>query len=117
MATSLHYSITGTGITDLAFTDANGDPLDGDSSGLFTTDGEEVFLFTDTVNNNIVLGKTEGGDIVFAIYLEETGTPLSGAKMWTVQYESLDHLTTRTNPDDRSARPERTRSLSRPTSR
>ena len=95
--------ITGTGITDLAFTDANGDPLDGNSSGLYTTggvtDGEEVFLFTDEVNNNIVLGKTEGGDIVFAIYLEETGTPLSGAKMWTVQYESLDHDDP-DNPDD-----------------
>ena len=36
--------ITGTGITDLAFTDANGDPLDGDSSGLFTTDGERSFF-------------------------------------------------------------------------
>ena len=51
-------TINGTGISDLALTDANGDPLDGDSSGLFTTEGAEVFLYTDPVNNNIVLGKT-----------------------------------------------------------
>jgi hypothetical protein len=101
-------TINGTGISDLALTDANGDPLDGDSSGLFTTEGDEVFLFTDSVNNNIVLGKTAGADgllgnaddaIVFAVYLEETGTPLSGAKLWTVQYASLSHLDP-TNPDD-----------------
>ena len=57
-----------------------GDPLDGDSSGLFTTGGAadgEVFLWTDPTNNNIVLGTTTSvspfdpdflGDIVFAMY-------------------------------------------------
>ena len=96
-------TINGTGI-DIALTDANGDPLDGDSSGLFTTGGRElarVFLWTDPTNNNIVLGTTTSvspfdpdflGDIVFAMYLQETGAPVDGAKMWTVQYESLDHL-------------------------
>src|SRR5262245_37013389 len=101
-------TINGTGITDLALTDANGDPLDGDSSGLFTTENKEVFLFTDSANNNIVLGKTAGVDgivgnaddaIVFAVYLEQTGSPLSGAKLWTVQYQSLSHNDP-TNPDD-----------------
>ena len=45
-------------------------------------------------NDNIVLGRAGGstGDIVFAIYLEETGgTPPTGAKLWTVQYEAIDH--------------------------
>src|SRR5262249_39030496 len=54
------FSITGvTGtITNIAFTDKDGGALDGDASGLSTTDGEAISLFTDTVNDNIVLGKT-----------------------------------------------------------
>jgi DNA-binding transcriptional regulator YiaG len=44
--------VTGT-IANLAFTDANGGALDGDASGLTTNDGEAIFLFTDTVNDNI----------------------------------------------------------------
>ena len=91
--------INGTGITDLAFTDANGDPLDGNSSGLFTTEGDEVFLFTDDNNNNIVLGKTSSGAIVFAIFLAETGTPVTGARLWTIQFQSLNHGNPR-DPDD-----------------
>src|SRR5262249_23193756 len=93
-------SISGaTGTINVAFTDANGGALDGDSSGLFTNDGEEIFLFADTVNDNIVLGKTAAGAIVFAVYLEETGTPVSGGKFWTIQYEALEHLDP-ANPDD-----------------
>src|SRR5262245_31361394 len=34
--------ITGTGIIDLAFTNAGGDPLNGLDSGLDTTDGQDV---------------------------------------------------------------------------
>src|SRR5215831_9020931 len=90
--------VTGT-ITNLAFTDANGGALDGDSSGLFTNDGEEIFLFTDTVNDNIVLGKTAAGSIAFAVFLEETGSPVSGGKFWSIQYEALEHPDA-TNPDD-----------------
>jgi hypothetical protein len=91
-------TINGTGITDIAFTDANGDPLVNVDSGLKTTDGQEVFLFTDT-NNNIALGKTSSGAIVLAVYLEETGTPVSGGKFWTVQYQSLFHNDPQ-QPDD-----------------
>ena len=82
--------VTGT-ITNLAFTDANGGALDGDSSGLFTNDGEEIFLFTDTVNDNIVLGKTAAGAIAFAVFLEETGSPVSGGKFWSIEFEALEH--------------------------
>src|SRR5438874_13643936 len=46
--------VTGS-IGNIAFTDANGGALDGDTSGLFTNDGEEFFLFTDPLNDNIVL--------------------------------------------------------------
>jgi hypothetical protein len=86
-------------VGNIAFTDANGGALDGDSSGLFTNDGEEIFLFTDTVNDNIVLGKTAAGVIAFAVYLEETGSPVSGGKFWSIQYEALQHPDA-TNPDD-----------------
>src|SRR5262245_53219287 len=90
--------VTGT-ITNLAFTDANGGALDGDSSGLFTNDGEAIFLFTDTKDDNIVLGKTAAGAIAFAVYLQETGSPVSGGKFWSIQYEALHHPDA-TNPDD-----------------
>src|SRR5215475_14435854 len=90
--------VTGT-IGNIAFTDASGGALDGDSSGLFTNDGEEIFLFTDTVNDNIVLGKTAAGAIAFAVFLEETGSPVSGGKFWSIQYEALEHPDA-TNPDD-----------------
>ena len=93
-------SISGvTGTINVTFTDANGGALDGDSSGLFTNDGEEIFLFTDAVNDNIVLGKTALGAIVFAIYLEETGTPVSGGNFWSIQFEALENPDA-TNPDD-----------------
>ena len=95
------FSISGTTGTvgNISFTDANGGVLDGDPSGLSTNDGEAISLFTDTANDNIVLGKTAAGAIVFAIYIEETGTPVSGGKFWSIQYEALEHPDA-TNPDD-----------------
>ncbi|VIO72112.1 DUF5801 repeats-in-toxin domain-containing protein [Bradyrhizobium ivorense] len=95
------FSISGvTGsVGNISFTDANGAALNGASSGIFTTDGEEVFLYTDTVNDNILLGKTSAGVIVFAVYIEETGSPVTGGKLWTIEYEPLRHPIT-TNPDD-----------------
>ncbi|MDY7115088.1 DUF5801 repeats-in-toxin domain-containing protein, partial [Halomonas sp. SSL-5] len=86
------FSPTGE-LGNVALTRANGELLDGDDSGLKTTDGQSIFLYTDTENDNIVLGRAgEDGPIVFAIYLEETGgTPPTGAKLWTVQYEAIDH--------------------------
>jgi hypothetical protein len=78
-------------IDNLAFTDIYGNPLDGDQSGLYTVDGNEILLYTDTENDNIVLGIEEGtGDIVFAIYLDES-QDLTSAKIWTIQYEAIAH--------------------------
>ncbi|SCY49192.1 DUF5801 repeats-in-toxin domain-containing protein [Nitrosospira sp. Nsp13] len=86
-------------ITDLGLVGSNGAPLNGLDSGLDTLTGANILLYTDT-NNNIVLGRVEGtGDIVFALYLEETGTPVSGAKIWSVQYAPLKN-TNPANPDD-----------------
>ncbi len=94
--------VTGT-VTDIAFTDASGAPLTGAASNLFTLAGNQVFLYTDT-NNNVLIGR-EGtgttanptGDIVVALYLDETGSPAN--RFWSVQYEALRHSDPN-NPDD-----------------
>ncbi|RSZ39976.1 hypothetical protein EJO66_07465 [Variovorax beijingensis] len=93
-------TLSGTGaFTGMAFTDANGAPLNGLDSGLNTADGEDIFLYTDTTNNNVVYGKTAAGVVVFAAYLEETGSPVTGAKIWMVQYEAMANPDA-ANPDD-----------------
>ena len=105
VATVLTIS-NGAGLTDLKFTNAAGGALDGDSSGLFTTSGHEIFLFTDT-NNNIVLGKYDSnGDTIldataFALVLEETtaNNIVTGGRIWIIQFTPLDHPDD-TNPDD-----------------
>ncbi|MHC5349294.1 DUF5801 repeats-in-toxin domain-containing protein, partial [Metapseudomonas furukawaii] len=87
-------------ITDVGFTDSAGAPLNGLNSGLETLDGSDILLYTDS-NNNIVLGRVGGpaGAIVFAAYIEETGTPVSGGKLWTVQFQPLKHPDTGNHDD------------------
>ena len=95
------FTVTdGASITDISFVDSAGAPLDGADSGLFTLDGTSILLYTDT-NNNILLGRAGAADgaIVFAAYIEETGSPVSGGKIWTVEYQPLQHPDD-TNPDD-----------------
>jgi hypothetical protein len=92
------FSVSGT-VTDISFTDANGAPLNGFDSGLNTADGEDIFLYTDATNNNVVYGKTALNVVVFAAYLEETGSPVTGAKLWMVQYEAIANPDA-TNADD-----------------
>ncbi|CAG8871254.1 DUF5801 repeats-in-toxin domain-containing protein [Pseudomonas fluorescens] len=91
----------GANITDISFTDSSGAPLDGQDSGLDTLDGTSIFLYTDTNDNNIVLGRAGGpaGAIVFAAYIEETGSPVTGGKIWVVEYQPLSHPDS-TNADD-----------------
>ncbi|QQX56451.1 DUF5801 repeats-in-toxin domain-containing protein [Pseudomonas chlororaphis] len=85
---------------DISFTDSLGAPLNGLDSGLDTLDGIDILLYTDT-DNNILLGRAggPGGAIVFAAYIEETGSPVSGGKIWTVEYQPLKHPDA-SNPDD-----------------
>ncbi|MBP5144110.1 DUF5801 repeats-in-toxin domain-containing protein, partial [Pseudomonas chlororaphis] len=85
---------------DISFTDSLGAPLNGLDSGLDTLDGTSILLYTDS-NNNILLGRAGGPDgaIVFAAYIEETGSPLSGGKIWTLEYQPLKHPDA-SNPDD-----------------
>ncbi|WLG88225.1 T1SS-143 repeat domain-containing protein [Pseudomonas cucumis] len=96
------FTISGaTSATDVSFVDSNGAPLNGLDSGLDTLDGTSIFLYTDTVNNNILLGRVGGatGAIVFAAYIEETGSPVTGGKIWTVEYQPLSNPDA-TDPDD-----------------
>ncbi|PXX64372.1 T1SS-143 domain-containing protein [Pseudomonas sp. LAMO17WK12:I10] len=90
----------GTNILDIKFTDSLGAALNGLDSGLDTLDGTSILLYTDT-NNNILVGRAGGpaGAIVFAAYIEETGSPVSGGKIWTVEYQPLKHPDA-SNPDD-----------------
>lgn len=91
-----------TDATGMGFTDSTGAPLNNSPCGMFTTAGDEIRLYTDTTNNNVMYGMVNGGPgvgtIAFAAYLEETGSPLSGAKLWTVQYQAIDHPTS--DPDE-----------------
>lgn len=89
-------------LTDVSFTDSAGAPLDGDDSGLLTTDGTKIFLYTYSGDNNVLLARkgTAGGladpagAVVFAAYLD-TQTVAAGdegatsAKVWMVQFESM----------------------------
>ncbi|WLG88226.1 DUF5801 repeats-in-toxin domain-containing protein [Pseudomonas cucumis] len=90
----------GASITDISFVDSAGAPLNGLDSGLDTLDGTSILLYTDT-NNNILLGRAGSatGAIVFAAYIEETGSPATGGKIWTVEYQPLKHPDA-TNADD-----------------
>ncbi|MGX1186231.1 hypothetical protein AB7M29_003910 [Pseudomonas sp. F-14 TE3623] len=91
----------GASITNISFVDSAGAPLNGVDSGLDTLNGTSILLYTDANNDNIVLGRAGGstGAIVFAAYIEETGSPVSGGKIWTVEYQPLKHPVT-TNADD-----------------
>ncbi|WP_413704132.1 DUF5801 repeats-in-toxin domain-containing protein [Pseudomonas sp. Pseusp16] len=93
-------STPGASITDVSFVGSTGAPLNGVDSGLLTLDGISILLYTDT-NNNIVVGRagSASGAIVFAAYIEETGSPVTGGKLWTVEYQPLKHPDM-TNADD-----------------
>ena len=91
-----------TPIDTFGITGENGAVLDGtQSSGLFTTDGDEIFLWS-ALDGQAVLGKTAGGDVVFAVYLEP-GTTVGGSTdytMWSVTFEAIQHPD---NPDQDEA--------------
>ncbi|MCV2868664.1 hypothetical protein OEW28_08490 [Defluviimonas sp. WL0002] len=79
---------------NLALTDSGGALLNDVDSGLTTTDGHAIHLFTDTTNDNIAYGVDDvTGLLVFVVYLEETA---SGANVWLALYDSL---TQPTNPN------------------
>ena len=93
-------------VNDVGFVDSAGDPFNGDASGLKTTDGTSVTLWTYADNNNVLLGRrADDGTVVFAAYLDTlksddsianvaAGTDIGAtkAKLWLVQYETLQHI-------------------------
>jgi T1SS-143 domain-containing protein len=94
----------GADTTDVSFTDGSGNPLSDVDSGLKTTDGTTIYLYTSSYDNNVVVGRAGGssGDVVFAVYMDtgvDTGSGDPGAtsaKIWLVQFESMQH----DNPND-----------------
>ncbi|WP_136645283.1 DUF5801 repeats-in-toxin domain-containing protein [Tabrizicola sp. YIM 78059] len=95
----VNFGATGT-LGNISLSGADGKPLAGLDSGLQTTSGDAIYLWTDGVDDNIVFGKTQGGVIVFAVYLQPTGgMPPTGAKLWTVQYQAIQHPDA-ADPDD-----------------
>ena len=80
-----------TGVTDLALSI----PADGTSSGLFTVDGVEIFLYNE---GGIVYGREAdangdadpAGALAFAVALDLSGG-VSSAQVYLIQYEPLQH--------------------------
>ena len=103
--------VTGT-VTDIKFVkDASGGAFTGQDSDLDTAGGLSVFLYTDPLNNNILLGRAgtgmngstpdANGTIVFAAYIDETkdaNNKITGGKLWIVQYQALKHPNDPTDP-------------------
>lgn len=88
-------------LSSLGLTDADGNAFDGTVwSGLFTTRlddddptiGEKIYLLSD-LDNQLVLGVTNEGDIVFAVYMETSAGPsgTTDAQLWTVTFEPIQH--------------------------
>ncbi|WP_192245162.1 hypothetical protein [Mesorhizobium silamurunense] len=101
--------VQGLGFVALDSNGQNPAPVDGLDSGQQTLDGNEIFLYTDPNNDNVLLGREgsgttadSGGQIVFAVYLEEVtdqNNVITGGQLWTVLFEPLAHPVD-TDPDD-----------------
>ncbi|TPL08305.1 hypothetical protein FJ938_08595 [Mesorhizobium sp. B2-4-14] len=86
-------TIVSTTDQNLKFTDSSGLALNGVDTGFKAIDGQEIFLYSDSSNPDIVLGRelNSTGTVAFALLLQPTS---NGATIWVVQYEAL----TNTNP-------------------
>ncbi|MFS8050914.1 hypothetical protein, partial [Rhizobium sp. BR 314] len=80
-------------VSNMIFSDSSGNTLNGVDSGFKAIDGNEIFLYSDPTNPDIVLGResNSAGAVAFALLLQPTS---GGATVWVVQYEAL----TNTNP-------------------
>ena len=93
-------NFTGT-VTDVAFTNASGAPLDAVDSHLTTTSGARILLSASTFDDNVLIGRNENtGAAVFALYLDTgiakpasgDGDPgATGAKLWVMQFGAIHH--------------------------
>ncbi|WP_167529305.1 hypothetical protein, partial [Bradyrhizobium macuxiense] len=73
---------------NLKFTTSSGGALSGVDTGFKAIDGNEIFLYSDPSNPDIVLGRETNstGTVAFALLLQPTS---GGATIWIVQYEAL----------------------------
>ncbi|MDX8524876.1 DUF5801 repeats-in-toxin domain-containing protein [Mesorhizobium sp. MSK_1335] len=113
-STSNDFIQIGTTVTDLQFSDKDGNTIAaGTPTEIYAThNGARIFLYTDA-SNNIVYGregKSNGttwdadpsGKVAFAIVMDETvtGTNVTGGSVWTIQYEALKQPNTSGIDDD-----------------
>jgi hypothetical protein len=82
---------------DLALTNSTGAALNGVDSGINDLSGNDILLYTDSTNNNLVLGKLADGTVMFALYLDATGsaagvdTNATGADLWMIEFKPIQH--------------------------
>lgn len=96
-------------ITALSLLDSGGGALNGDPSGVFALNGNQIFFYADSMNPNIVLGRVgsdattadPAGAIALALYLEPTNAALTQARMWSVTFQPLQNNLNGLDPDDR----------------
>ncbi len=67
---------------------------DGIDSGLVTVFGNNIFLHTDTSNDNLIWGKDNSDNPVFALYLDE-----NDGSLWLAQFEAIKHLPESADPN------------------
>jgi T1SS-143 domain-containing protein len=91
-------AIVSTSDTNLIFSNSSGSTLSAVPTGFNALNGNEIFLYSDLSNPDIVLGlegtgttANPNGTVAFALLLQPTS---GGATIWVVQYEAL----TNTNP-------------------
>ena len=81
------------GVNSVALTGSTGAALVNAHSGLFTLDGTEILLSSDTANPNLVLGKS-GTTLALAIFIDPATGTVSVA-----DYVAIQHPVS-TDPDD-----------------
>ncbi|MDX8483114.1 hypothetical protein RFN28_32380 [Mesorhizobium sp. VK24D] len=86
-------AIVSSDLSNLIFSDGSGGALSGVDTGFKAIDGNEIFLYSDPSNPDIVLGRegsggvaNPNGTVAFSLLLQPTN---SGATIWIVQYEAL----------------------------
>ncbi|MDX8483026.1 hypothetical protein RFN28_31885, partial [Mesorhizobium sp. VK24D] len=81
-------AIVSTTDQNLKLTNSTGGALNGVDTGFKAIDGNEIFLYSDPSNPDIVLGRETNstGAVAFALLLQPTS---GGATIWVVQYEAL----------------------------
>ena len=116
MAAQDGFFTIGPNTTDLKFVADAGSPgvppsgypvggTNGVDSGLKTTDGTSIYLFQSSATNNVIygaIGNNAANPAAFVIALDEqfSGTNVTNAKMWIIQYATIQHNGQNLTEDD-----------------